>query len=168
MAISNSAVHEIDISRWLLGEEFSTIQVFQPATSAPDATVSPVFLVIRTEKGKLISIENNNNGGYGYDVQGELACEKGSIALATPIDTSVNLELTRRTDFAPDWRQRFRAAYARQLQAWVDAIAAETVTGASAWDGYAASAVGEAGLVSLAEGRAARVELRPRPVLYAA
>ena len=35
MAISNSAVHEIDISRWLLDEELASIQVFQPATSSP-------------------------------------------------------------------------------------------------------------------------------------
>ena len=63
MAISNSAVHEIDISRWLLDEELTSIQVFQPATSKPSATVSPIFLVMRTASGKMVNVENNNNGG---------------------------------------------------------------------------------------------------------
>jgi len=38
--------------------------------------------------------------------------------------------------------------------------------GASAWDGYAASAVAEAGLLSLAEGRRVEIRLADQPALY--
>jgi myo-inositol 2-dehydrogenase/D-chiro-inositol 1-dehydrogenase len=166
MAISNSAVHEMDISRWLLGEELTSIQVFQPATSDPGATVSPVFLVMRTASGKLVNVENNNNGGYGYDVKGELACEKGAVSLRAPINSEISFGQVQGTSYPADWRPRFAAAYRLQLQAWVKAVEAGTSTGASAWDGYAASAVGEAGLAALASGQAAAIKLETRPKLY--
>jgi myo-inositol 2-dehydrogenase/D-chiro-inositol 1-dehydrogenase len=166
MAISNSAVHEIDISRWLLEEELASIQVFQPTTSDPNALVAPVFLVMRTVSGKLVNVENNNNGGYGYDVRGEISCEHGSVALRSPINSEINYNLQAGTIYPPDWRQRFTAAYRQQLQAWVKSIESGIPTGASAWDGYAASTVGEAGLEALAQGKAVNIEMELKPALY--
>ena len=166
MAISNSAVHEIDICRWLLEEEIATIQVFQPATSNPNATVSPVFLVMRTSNGKLVNVENNNNGGYGYDVKGELACEKGAVSLRAPINSEVSFGQVQGTGYPADWRPRFAAAYRLQLQAWVKSVETGKPAGASAWDGYVASAVGEAGLEALATGGTSSVTLAARPGFY--
>ena len=167
MAISNSAVHEIDISRWLLEEELTSIQVFQPATSNPNATVSPVFLVMRTASGKLVNVENNNNGGYGYDVKGEVACEKGAVSLRSPLNSEVSFGQIQGTSYPADWRPRFANAYRLQLQAWVKSIETGTPAGASAWDGYAASAVGEAGLAALASGTAVSIAMQAKPSLYA-
>lgn len=167
MAISNSAVHEIDISRWMLDEELASIQVFQPVTSSPNATVSPVFLVMRTTSGKLVNVENNNNGGYGYDVKGEIACEKGAVSLRSPLNSEVSFGQVQGTSYPADWRPRFATAYRLQLQAWVKAVETGTTAGANAWDGYAASAVGEAGLAALASGQAVKIDLAAKPALYA-
>lgn len=166
MAITNSAVHEIDISRWLLEDELVSIQVFQPASGSL-AVVSPIFLVITTAGGRIVNVENNNNGGYGYDVRGELACEKGSVSLHSPTNSEISINLVRGTSYPPDWRQRFASAYRQQLQAWVSSVATGAAVGASAWDGYAASAAAEAGLAALAEARPARIALEPKPALYA-
>lgn len=166
MAITNSAVHEIDIARWLLEDELTSIQVYQPATSDPQALVSPVFLVITTAGGRIVNVENNNNGGYGYDVRGELACEKGSVSLRSPVNSEISINLMRGTSYAPDWRQRFAEAYRRQLQAWVNSVATGVAVGASAWDGYAASTAAEAGLTSLSGARSAPIVMEPRPTLY--
>lgn len=166
MAISNSAVHEIDISRWLLDEEIASVQVFQPATSDPGSVVSPVFLVMRTAGGKLVNVENNNNGGYGYDVKGELACEKGAVSLRAPVNSEVSYAQLQGTAYPADWRPRFASAYRLQLQAWIRSIETGEPAGASAWDGYAASAVSDAGLASLASGGPAAIDLAPRPALY--
>jgi myo-inositol 2-dehydrogenase/D-chiro-inositol 1-dehydrogenase len=167
MAISNSAVHEIDISRWLLGEELATIQVFQPKISDPNSIVMPVFLVMRTADGKLVNVENNNNGGYGYDVKGELACEKGAVSLRAPLNSEVSFGQLQGTSYPADWRPRFATAYRLQLQAWVKSIETGKPAGASAWDGYAASAVGEAGLAALTTGKAVEIILAEKPSLYA-
>jgi len=49
----------------------------------------------------------------------------------------------------------------------VKAIAAgKPASGANAWDGYAAAAIAEAGLRSLAEGTTAEIVLAEKPALY--
>ena len=168
MAIANSAVHEFDISRWMLDSEIIRAQVFQPETSDPAAIVKPVFVVLRTASGQLIDVEMFNNATYGYDVRGELVCEKGTISLCPPLTAEMNLALAQSTAFPEDWRPRFTDAYRLQNQAWIKAIekGQPTTEGASAWDGYAAGVVAEAGLASLAEGRGVEVKLAERPKIY--
>ncbi|MEP5515124.1 MAG: Gfo/Idh/MocA family oxidoreductase, partial [Bauldia litoralis] len=65
-----------------------------------------------------------------------------------------------------DWRPRFAEAYRVELQAWIDAAAGGPPAGASAWDGYAATAVAEAGLAALKSGTPAEVTMPARPGLY--
>ena len=49
----------------------------------------------------------------------------------------------------------------------MDGVRGGVPSGASAWDGYVATAVAEAGLKSLASGQPEKVKLVPRPGLYA-
>ncbi len=62
-----------------------------------------------------------------------------------------------------DFRTRLSRAYDLEFQAWVDATRRGQVVGPTAWDGYAASAVCEAGLESLASGGPVGVALAERP-----
>ncbi len=165
MAITNSAVHEFDIARWLLNCNFTSVQVFRPAVS-PGGTGAPVFLVLETSRGQLVNIETFNNAGYGYDVRGELVCEKGTVALRAPVNSEVHHNLVHGTSYPPDWRGRFQAAYRLELQAWIKSVADGTTTGASAWDGYAAGATAEAALLSLAENRPVAITLNETPAFY--
>jgi myo-inositol 2-dehydrogenase / D-chiro-inositol 1-dehydrogenase len=167
MAVTNSAVHEFDIARWLLDDELTSVQANAPGASRLEAG-SPVFLVLSTAKGLLVTIEVFNNAGYGYDVRGELVCEKGTVSLRQPTAIESNAALARTIAYPADWRPRFAAAYRLQLNSWVHSLAAGGAEGASAWDGYAASAVAEAGVRSLAEGRSMAIELAERPPLYSA
>jgi len=167
MAIANSAVHEFDIARWVLDADLTSTHVFRPAASSPDAIVTPVFLVLRSATGQLVNIEIFNNATYGYDVRGELVCEKGTVSLRSPVHTETSVALAQAIPYPADWRPRFAGAYRLQNQAWIKAIAAGTTGGgANAWDGYAAGAVAEAGLKSLEEGRTVEITLAERPGLY--
>jgi myo-inositol 2-dehydrogenase/D-chiro-inositol 1-dehydrogenase len=166
MAVSNSAVHEFDIARWLLDTELAGIQVFRPKAARADSPGAPVFLVLETARGQLVNIEIFIDATYGYDVRGELVCEQGTISLAPPNRTEVNLDLAHGSAYPADWRPRFADAYRLQAQAWIGAIAGGAHAGADAWDGYAAAAVAEAGLLSLAENRSVTVGLVERPALY--
>lgn len=65
-----------------------------------------------------------------------------------------------------DYLERFAAAYDREVQAWVDATRRGETTGPTAWDGYVAAAVCEAGVRSLTEGGRVEVDLAERPALY--
>ncbi len=167
MAIANSAPHEFDIARFVLDAEIVEISVFQPETSDPAAKVKPVFLVMRADTGALIDVEINNNALYGYDVTGELVCARGTASLPPSATGAVNHARARKATYPEDWRPRFAEAYRLQNQAFVRAVAA-TPTGASAWDGYAAARIAEAGLQSLARGERVRIAMAARPRLYEA
>ncbi len=167
MAIANSAVHEFDIARWVLDAEITSAHVFRPAATTPGSIVTPVFLVLTTATGQLVNVEIFNNATYGYDVRGELVCEKGTVSLRSPVHSETNLALGQNIPYPADWRPRFADAYRLQNQAWIKTIAAgKPATGASAWDGYAASAVAEAGVKSLADGRTVEVAMASKPGLY--
>ena len=168
MAVSNSAVHEFDMARWMLDTELAAIQVFRPKAARADSPGAPVFLVLESARGQLVNIEVFIDATYGYDVRGELVCEKGTVSLAKPGRTEINLDLAHGGAYPADWRPRFADAYRLQAEAWIGAIIgdASASASASAWDGYAAAAVAEAGLRSLAENRSIPISLIEKPALY--
>jgi myo-inositol 2-dehydrogenase/D-chiro-inositol 1-dehydrogenase len=53
------------------------------------------------------------------------------------------------------------------MQAWIDSLEAKLPAGASAWDGYVATAVAEAGVRALRSGASEKVKLPNLPKLYA-
>jgi myo-inositol 2-dehydrogenase/D-chiro-inositol 1-dehydrogenase len=166
MAITNSASHEFDIARWMLDADYKSINVFRPASSDANKPGAPVFMVVETTAGQLVNIEINNNAAYGYDVRGELVGEKGTISLRSPSRSETSVNLMRGISYPEDWRPRFADAYRLQLQAWIRSIGTDDPVGASAWDGYCAALVAEAGVASLAGGAAVAVVHAARPELY--
>jgi myo-inositol 2-dehydrogenase/D-chiro-inositol 1-dehydrogenase len=168
MAISNSAPHEFDVVRHVLDTEYSAISVFQPSRGSPGSVGAPVFMVLETRDGHLVNIEINNNAHYGYDVRGELVGEQGSVQLAAPIHTRLNTAFQAVERYAADWRPRFADAYRLQDKAFVEFVKTGCFPAhaATAWDGYCAAVVAQAGVQALTEGH--RVTLRPMdiPSLY--
>jgi myo-inositol 2-dehydrogenase/D-chiro-inositol 1-dehydrogenase len=71
------------------------------------------------------------------------------------------------TGFAPDWRPRFAAAYRIQNQAWIDSIRTGQPVGSSAWDGYVATTVTDAGVRAHATGATVTIAVDKKPGLYA-
>jgi myo-inositol 2-dehydrogenase/D-chiro-inositol 1-dehydrogenase len=166
MAITNSAPHEFDIARFVLGSEYATISVFRPDSSDARKAGAPVFMVLKTTAGQLVNIEINNNAAYGYDVRGELVGEKGSVFLRSPVASELHVRLQAITAYAEDWRPRFAEAYRLQNSAWVKSVETQKPVGASAWDGYAATLVAEAGVRSLETGAPVEVAPAAKPKLY--
>ena len=149
MLITSSCVHEIDVSRWLLGEEIVAAEVRAPrsTTAAQDGLRDPQLILLETASGVLIDVEVFVNASYGYDIRCEVVGEQGTVRLAEQV--------------APDFRTRFATAYRRELDAWV-----RGEEGPSAWDGYAANAVADACVASLHGGGRVEVALAERPALY--
>jgi myo-inositol 2-dehydrogenase / D-chiro-inositol 1-dehydrogenase len=166
MAISNSAPHEFDIARWVLETEYKSINVFRPKLADPTKTGAPVFMVLETVAGQLVNIEINNNAAYGYDVSGELVGEKGTVSLQNNNHSLTRVNLKQNINFPADWRPRFAEAYRLQNAAWIISIQTGTPAGASAWDGYAATLVAEAGVQSLLQKKPIMVSSVARPDLY--
>ncbi|MES2666869.1 MAG: Gfo/Idh/MocA family oxidoreductase [Pseudomonadota bacterium] len=161
MAVTNSLVHEIDISRWLLGSEMTTAQV----TSAPGG--DPMLVTMQTDKGEIVSTEVFMNATYGYHVHAQLVGRLGTVEMAAPTRTLTNLAASQSYAFPPNWVPRFAEGYRLQMQAWVDAIAKGTHVGASAWDGYVTTAIAEQIVEGMATGNRIALRIPSRPPLYA-
>ncbi|WP_367319395.1 Gfo/Idh/MocA family protein [Streptomyces sp. HUAS ZL42] len=168
MLISDSVAHETDATRWLLGHEITAVTVLrpQPSANAPDGLQDPQFVVFETEGGAIADVEMFVNCGFGYQVQAEMVCERGTARIGDGHAMVTNMAGRWGGTIAQDFIERFADAYDRELQAWVDATRRDEVTGPSTWDGYAAAAVCEAGVRSLEEGGRVEVELVERPALY--
>jgi myo-inositol 2-dehydrogenase/D-chiro-inositol 1-dehydrogenase len=164
MLITGSAVHEIDVARWLLGEEIVAVSVHVPRPSrAAGTTQDPQLLVFESERGVLIDVEVFVNARYGYDVRCELVGEDGTVSLDAAAPTVLRHSSGAGYPLPADWRPRFAEAYRRELQDWVDGLRVDrTPRGASAWDGYAATAVARAGVAALESGVRQPVELDPK------
>lgn len=168
MAITDTAVHDIDIARWLLDDEIAAATVLRPRRSsrAPGDLQDPMVLLLETATGVLVDVEIAVTIGYGYDIRGEIVGETGAAALGAGGDVVVKAAGTRSGRVPADWRERFLRAYDVELQDWLDSVAAGTCSGPSCWDGYAATAVADAGLAALHTGLRSPVSLVDRPDLY--
>jgi myo-inositol 2-dehydrogenase/D-chiro-inositol 1-dehydrogenase len=169
MALTDSVVHEIDVTRWLLGEEIVACSV-QPVRRSPlaaDGLQDPQLVILESASGVIVEVESFVNCQYGYDVRCEVVGSTGVASLGAPGAVTVCRSGSRREAVPDDWRSRFGDAYHDELQAWVDAFHAGTTLGPSAWDGYAATAVAGACVRSLGTGTRETVTLVGRPDIYA-
>ncbi len=141
MAVESSAVHELDILRWLLGEEYTSARVIFPKRTrhCPERQQDPQVILLETRSGVHIDIEVFLNCRYGYDIKCEVCCEDGTIALPEPSNAVVRESGARSVEIFPDWIRRFEAAYDLEIQDWIDGARAGKVAGPNAWDGYAAA-----------------------------
>jgi myo-inositol 2-dehydrogenase/D-chiro-inositol 1-dehydrogenase len=167
--LSNSASHDIDAMRWLLGREPRSVFVQGIASREGLGAGNTDLLVIQFgfEGAALGTIEHFPNAGYGYDIQAEVVCERGVASTASPSTAQVHLNQQRGLHVSADWLERFQTAYVTEFQAWVDALnGGPAFPGACAWDGYCAARLAEACLESITSGRAVMVESEDKPKLY--
>ena len=149
MVVKDSLVHEVDVTRFLFGEEIESVQIIRPAANpgAPEGLQDPLIAIFRTNSGRHVDVEVFVTTGVGYEVRTEVVGEHGSATIG----------LGRLT---PGFRERFGSAYDIEVQRWVDAVrSGRNVDGPTAWDGYAAAAVCAAGVRSLQTGDRVAVEL---------
>jgi myo-inositol 2-dehydrogenase / D-chiro-inositol 1-dehydrogenase len=165
--INDTAVHEIDMVRWMFGEEIAAVSVLRPRPSRHSGDLpDPLVLLLETGSGILVDVEVSVNIRYGYDVRGEVVGESGTATLAEPSVVQVRRGGTVVDRVPADWRERFVRSYDVELQEWVDAVGGDGQLGPSSWDGYAATAVSDAGLEALRTGARVPVTLVDRPALY--
>jgi myo-inositol 2-dehydrogenase/D-chiro-inositol 1-dehydrogenase len=168
MAIVDTAVHDFDVTRWLLGEELSAIRVLAAKPNSHGGELQdPLLMILETESGVLVNVETSVNIRYGYDIRGEVVGEDGTVALAETGQVVLRTNHSVGVAVPEDWRERFIAAYDVEFQEWINEVVAGTgLTGPSSWDGYAAQVVCDAGVAALYSGDRVAIELGDKPALY--
>ncbi|MEU0413475.1 Gfo/Idh/MocA family oxidoreductase [Streptomyces griseorubiginosus] len=169
MAALDTAVHEVDVLRWLLDDEIVSTQVLTPrATSKRYAHLQdPQIMLFETAKGIRIDLEVFVNCQYGYDIQCEAVGEEGLVRLPDPATVGVRTAASHSTEVLTDWVGRFRDAFDTEFREWIAGVAAGAeTTGPSSWDGYAATVITAATVEALESGRVVATDLKPRPAFY--
>lgn len=168
---SDSAVHDIDVARFLLGEEITGIRVLLPRRSrhAGEDLNDTMLILMETASGAVVDAELYVNCQYGYDIRCEVVCESGTVSLGGT-SSAVQCAGGQRAERIPaDWRERFAGAYDSEVQHWVDAVSRPGTsgpTGPTAWDGHAAATVAQAALTSLTSGDRIPIDVGVAPAIY--
>lgn len=148
--ITSSASHDIDVFRWLTGEDIR--EVSATSTASEDGSTVVVILTLVSSSGILGVMELGRGPGLKYEIGCDVVATNGTIALPSLTGGLATDDVA--TQSKPDaWMQRFHSAYRAQDAAWLASLAAETHTGPSAYDGYATNTVIDAALAALASGQ---------------
>ena len=145
--ITNIVIHEIDICRWLLGENISEVSVRFPRSTcfAGPELKDPQLVLMQSESGVLIDVEVSGNSYYGYEILCELVCEKGTIRLPVAAEPVVRSYLQVSSAIPEDWTNRFVTAYRNELQHWIDHLLGICeAPGPGTGDGYEACRISDA------------------------
>lgn len=141
MTIANSGIHELDVLRWLVGEDYVKGGVIcgkQNRGEDPEILLDPQVMILETKTGVRIDVEINQHAGYGYDIQCEVVGEKGVVSLPDPATVHTRLDCQAGYEIYHDWTQRFVQAYDTEFEEWAKSVEAGELVGPSSWDGYAA------------------------------
>ncbi|MFC3529109.1 Gfo/Idh/MocA family protein [Paracoccus mangrovi] len=169
MAIHDTLIHEIDVLRWLLNDDYVSARVLFPRKAARShgKLRDPQVVVLETAKGVLIDVEIFVNCHYGYDIQCEVVGEDGIAKLPEPMAIQTRLDAKLQNPILTDWKDRFVDSYDVELNDFIKAAAQGTAAGPSSWDGYVAAINSDACVTAQErEGEAVAITLPARPALY--
>jgi myo-inositol 2-dehydrogenase/D-chiro-inositol 1-dehydrogenase len=128
MLLTNVAVHEIDVIRWLLNEEIISmgINFAKRSSKANSHLFDPISVNCHTESGVLVTIDICANSTYGYEVGMEVITENGSLVIENlgQLNIAYNFKLPARKGgtLHKDWMGRFKPAYITELKAFVNSL----------------------------------------------
>ena len=125
MIVKDSLVHEVDVTRFLFGEEITSVQIVKPTANpaAPQGLQDPQIAIFATESGRHVDVELFVTTGVAYEVRTEVVGEKGSAMIGLDVGLVHKAAPGRWGGvITPSFKERFGQAYDTEIQRWVDAV----------------------------------------------
>jgi myo-inositol 2-dehydrogenase / D-chiro-inositol 1-dehydrogenase len=152
-------IHDFDMARHLLGEDpawlMATATVLVDPQVAALGDVDTAMIVMQTASGRQAVITNSRRASYGYDQRIEVHGAAGMVQ-AVNVHTAGIITATAAGFVTPPlqgfFMDRYAAAYAAEIAAFLRHLAQGTAPAPSGQDGLMALAMAEAAQLSVARG----------------
>jgi myo-inositol 2-dehydrogenase/D-chiro-inositol 1-dehydrogenase len=170
LSLTNAAIHEIDINRWLVDDEYAWVHVLAGRSGplTPEGQHDPLFVLLQTTAGTIVEIEMFVQSQLGYEVTCTVTGGLGVAEMGDGSYVTTARARQRGHGLPPQWLGRFQEAYRLQLQGWITHLeSGGPMPGATVWDGYVDTITANAAITSLRTGERVTLTLPARPALYA-
>ncbi len=153
-------IHDFDIFRWILEDEAVSISATGSCLSDPAIAeagdIDCAAVTIRTRRGRLCQINTSRRAAYGYDQRFEVLGSKGMLQAGNHKPTEVTVATGQSISAdKPEhfFLERYRAAYAREIAHFFDAVVNQVAVRTTIEDGVKALELAEAATLSWRENR---------------
>jgi myo-inositol 2-dehydrogenase/D-chiro-inositol 1-dehydrogenase len=157
-------IHDLDMARFLLGEEPVTLHAAASCLVDPSVAVAgdvdTAVVTLRTAGGRLCQISNSRRATYGYDQRIEAHGSKGLLRAGNVTATTV--ELATEGGFVTDpalpfFLERYAAAYRAELDTFIAAVLTARPPTPDGEDGLRALLLADAATTSARTGQAVQL-----------
>lgn len=162
--LRETTIHDIDMARWLTGEEPNSVYAVGAARTDPRIAaaghVDTVMVTLTMPSGTLVSINNSWRSAYGYDQRAEIHGAGGMLQLGNVLSTPVtawNADGGSSDRPQPFFLERYADAYRQELDYFVNRLEEGGAMSPGASDGLRALEIAEAAEESMRSGLAIRL-----------
>ncbi|MFJ2986734.1 inositol 2-dehydrogenase [Collimonas sp. NPDC087041] len=153
-------IHDFDIFRWILEDEAVSISATGSCLTDPAIAeagdIDCAAVTIRSRRGRLCQINTSRRAAYGYDQRFEVLGSKGMLQAGNHKPTEVTASTGSSVSHdLPEhfFLERYRAAYAREIAHFFDAVVNKVAVRTTIEDGVKALELAEAATLSWRENR---------------
>ena len=159
-------IHDLDIGRWLLGEEPVELtaiasRLIDPVLMEKYDDYDTAMVQMQTASGKQCHINNCRQAVYGYDQRIEVFGSAGMLQMDNLRPTTIRRWSQDATDAREPllnfFLERYQQAYKAELDAYIDALVHKKPMPTTVQDGLKALQLADAALESVKTGRAVRL-----------
>ena len=159
-------IHDLDIGRWLLGEEPFELtaiasRLIDPALMEKYDDYDTAMVQMQTASGKQCHINNCRQAVYGYDQRIEVFGSTGMLQMDNLRPTTIRRWSRDATDAREPllnfFLERYQQAYKSELDAYIDALVHKKQMPITVQDGLKALQLADAALESVKTGCAVRL-----------
>ena len=165
----DTMIHDFDIARWIMRDEvaqvFARAAVLMDAASNPHRDPDTAMVVLTMRGGALVHVNSSFRAVYGYDQRIEAFGASGMLISRNHARTMLErYDATRVSHDVPPYFfiDRYREAYAAELDAFIGAVESRSAPAVSAEDGRQALVIAYAAVESAKSGRPVDITAQAR------